>query len=187
MTDYNKDRLGALVSMARKGTGNEQQIAIRKVKALCKKHELDFDEVMGQGEQVYEYSIKYRSKGEEDVLSQTAWRYAVIKESDGIYKNKYRKVIIFRTTKSRYVETLNAWEVLKRAYSKEKKRSEEALLYGFIEKHGLYYNPTLEEARKREDHVETQEEMTARLMGSRMAGYMDDVDILKRISSPKKV
>lgn len=181
--ELNKDRLGKLVAMARRGEGNEQQVAIRKVKEICKRHHLDFDETMGESEKEYEYTIKYASRQEMKVLGQVIARYARTKGGTN-HINKYRKVVIFTTTRDRYIETLNAWDVLRRLYRKEEERVKLAAFYGFLEKHDLYYKPTDEEREQMKKQIdeETEEERKARRMGSDLSHHMEDAKIHKQLN-----
>jgi hypothetical protein len=174
--DYNKDRLGSLVAMATRGYGNEKDIAIRKVRALCKKHNLDFDEVMGEGEQLKEYLFYWKQKKYEQIVSQIVSVYALTKD-EPVFENRLRKVLFVKTTQTKYIETLNAIDVLTKLYDKEKRKAKQAFHYGFLEKHNLW-NPFPREGKQKF----TKAELEARRAGSALADIMEDANIRKRLN-----
>lgn len=176
--DYNKDLLGKIVELAKKGKGGEKETAIRMVKALCKKHGLDFEDVMGQGEQVREYVIYYKLQRHERVVQQIVVAYAFDKNSEAkISCSRYRKAFFIEVTQEKYIETLNAVDTLVRLYEKERKKTEDILFYGFLEKHDLYAN-----ANGRGIDDISKEELLARRAGSSLSETMEDAEIRKRLT-----
>lgn len=174
------EKLGKIVALAKNGIGGEKENALRIVKALCKKHHLDFDQVMDTSDQVREYTLKYKTKEEDRLLTHIIIRYAYDGDQDAgpIGTNEYRKVLFFKSTYEKYIEVLNAASVLLLAFKKEKKKAKDAVMYGFFEKHDLYANPS-----KKRDHSKkiSKEEEALRAMGSSMSEAMDDVHIRKQL------
>lgn len=181
--ELNKDLLGKLVNMARRGEGGERETARRMVRNICEAHELDFDEVMNGGPERHEYSIRYKSKAELRALVQVVCRYAHMTKDDEIKYNQRLKRIYFETTVEKYFETLHAWDVLRPVFAKEMSRIQEAGFYGFLDKHGLYYKPTAEERAEmlKEQPLPSKEDLELRRMGSELSQHMSDAPIQKRL------
>jgi hypothetical protein len=180
MSNFNEERLGKIVEIAKRGYGGEKENAIKIVKALCKKHGLNFDLLMQGGEKIQEYAIPYKKKTYENLVSQIISVYGFIDENTEIFQNKIRKMFFINTTQEKYFETLNAVDVLTRLYEKEKAKIKDAVFYGFLEKHDLW-NPYPKQ-RKKEKKM-TAAEAKAREAGSSLARHMEDAEILKRLKS----
>lgn len=189
MSEYNEELLGKIVALAKRGVGGEKATAIKMVKSLCKKHGLDFDEVMQGGDAVKEYWIDHQ-KGEQKVLAQVICRYAHRSIDDGIQQSIGHTRLYFKTTQEKYIETLNAWEVLQKLYHKERKLMARAFFNAFLSKHDLFYQPTPEEHQKqlrrikKQQEKKTEDEEKAERMGAAMAWHLDDADIMKRLEKP---
>lgn len=182
--NYNEERLGKIIQLAKHGIGGEKANAIKKVKELCRKYDLDFNEMMDDEEKLLEYSLKYKLKEEQNVLAQVILRYA---HWDDIKVSTSRKLLYFYATKETYIETLNAWETLLKLWRKEKKKILLGFMHGFLDKHNLYYQYTEEERKKNKEIAnvkkETEAERKARMLGSRIADSLEDADIMKRLTS----
>lgn len=174
--DLNTDRLGKIVALAKRGVGGEKTSAIKMVKALCKKHGLDYDEIMSEGEAVKEWRIPYRSLEEERIMAQIIYHFT---GCDQVKYAPFLKVLIFETTQARYIETLNALDVLLRAFRKEKKRMKDVIYFGFVTKHNLWGK----DSSNGDDIPE--DEMAARDAGAGIARHMEDVNIHKQLSGLK--
>lgn len=191
MSDFNEERLGKLVQLAKRGEGGEKATAIKFVKALCKRHGLNFDEVMSADESVREFYLDH-TRAETKLAIQVICRYAHRSMKDGIHSSVGGTRLYFETTQEKYIETLNAWEVLRELYAKEKKIMQQAFFMGFLDKHWLYYMPTDEERRNHSRKVnkqkeeESEDEKRARRMGAEIADHLQDANIVKRIGAPKK-
>lgn len=188
--EYNKDRLGKIVALAKGGVGGEKENAIRMVKAICAKHHLDFDAVM-EDIALSEYTFDYANAIEEQLLPQILQKYCkpyADKRMDILFNNT-RKLMFIKTTKEKYVEGLNAWDVLRKLYRVEKKKMEKTLLFAFLDKHQLYYEPTEEEkadALRAAMMEGDPDEMEHRRRGRRLAGELDDANLQKRLG-PEKI
>ncbi len=178
----NTEKLGKIVQLAKLGIGGEREVAIRLVRKLCWEHGLSFDDVMNE-QQIREFSMKYRNKEEERVLVQAILRYATLTDKHEIFENKLRKRIFFNTTQEKYIETVNAFIVLIRLYRKEKKKIMEATFRAFLEKHNLYYQPTPEEAAKREQKEISKEELEILRIANDLTGKMEDARIYKVLAN----
>lgn len=182
--ELDKDKLGKIVALAKGGIGGEKQNAIRIVKALCKKHNLDFDDVM-ENISIKEFSIVYRTKEELDLITFCFYRYGMLKYEDSIKYNQYSKKAIFNTTLDKYIEVLNAFVVLRVLYKKEKKKAEMAVMEAFRIKHYLYYEPTDKEKKKldkeRENQKIDEEALAINEMARGMSRGMQDAEIHKQL------
>ena len=187
--DRDRERLGKIVEMAKRGVGGEKTTALKMVRNLCKKYKLDFDEVMS-GIKVSEYRIAIKTEEEKELLIQVIARYAHLTMDDEIHGNAYYKYLSFKTTPEKYIETAHAWDVLRPLYFKEKKRIMRAALYAFLGKHNLYYQRTPEEwkkskRRKPKPEKEDKDEEAAREMGAKIARDLTDADLTKRLGTGK--
>lgn len=173
------EKLGKIVELAKHGMGGEKDNAIRIVKRICKEHDLDFDDVMSQSE-VQEFRLDIGTF-EQRVAVQIILRYGAYKTEPKISPSVSGKHLYWKTTKERYVETLNAFAVLSSAYKKEKKRMADIIFHGFLSKHSLYYKPTPEEAKDyyKANKELSEEEKKVRAMGDAISNGMDDVTIQK--------
>lgn len=184
MDDKEKDRLGKIIKLAKSGIGGEKQVAIRMVKAICKKYDLVYEDVMSENQDVKEYRIKYANKEEAIVLSGCIYRYAYITYDDTLHQNNYYKELIFKTTPERYIETLSAFDILKRSFRKEKRKIADAVMDAFRTKHDLYYQPTKEEWQKiRDKDDDKPEDFGKQRLVSNLASGMDDIQIQKRLKA----
>lgn len=183
MTDeLNKERLGKIVALAKHGIGGEKENAIRFVKSICKKHGLNFDEVMGAGDEVTEWYIEHK-RGMARLLAQVIVTYAY--DGDGtlpISPSRGHTRMYFNATKAKYVETAHAWAVLSRLYDKEQKRMKDALYHAFLSKHELYATKVVKSVEEKEL---TEDEKRARQMGGALARGLEDAEILKTLGDGK--
>lgn len=184
MADLNQDRLGKIVALAKRGVGGERANAIKMVKALCKKHHLDFDEVMEGEERRQEFYIDC-TRNTHKVLLHVILKYAFESswsKEGKIWTGGRCQRIYFTTTMEKYIEVNHAFAVLSRLYKKEQKRVSEAAYFGFLEKHDLYATNT-SKGKKASDI--TEEEMRVRRMGSSLAENMEDAKLNKTLKSGK--
>lgn len=180
--DLDKDRLGKVVAMAKKGVGGEKDAAIAILKGMCKKHGLSFDDIMSEDAEVREYTIPYADQDELRIVQQVVCRYAYLTIDDQQGYNALRKLCFFKTTKEKYYETLHASDVLKDAWHVEKKKLADIIYFAFIERHCLYYIPTREDWLAGKVKPDKSTGSAARLAGAQIAGYMDE----KKIRKPLK-
>lgn len=178
-----EDLIGALVLKAKNGESGEKENALRTLKKLCAKYDMDFDSVMNDGDLIQEYRMMIKP-GEVKVARQIIARYGLIEKHPDVYALKHGgptgKIVgfSFTTSKEKYIETINAYEVLMPQFKKEKKKMQESLFMGFVYKHNLYPQFRIG------DGENSDEDFEAHLRGMRMARDMDDVDIQKRLSGP---
>ena len=183
--EHNEERLGKLVMMAKRGTPNEKKIAISLIKKLCRKYKLDFEEVMND-KKISEFTIDFKTEEEHRVLIQVVCRYAFLSNEDNVSSNMFRKKVFFKTTKEKYIEALTAWEVLRKSYSKERKRMKDVIFWAFLEKHNLYYQPTDEEWKKinrKKSKAKEEEDDEVRRAGSMLSRSLEDVEVQKRLTA----
>ena len=176
MSTYNEERLGHVVALAKHGVGGERENATRAVKRMCEKYGLDFEEVMSDDEKLDDYEFKYTDN--KLLVHAIIIAHGMVKRVP-VYVHRYRKTLMVSTTKTKYIECLNALEVLIPAYRKEKRKVNKALWYGFLGKHNLWCPfPSEEDEPERKM---TEEEVKARLAGQGLQDHMEDVEVRKRL------
>lgn len=180
MNNFNEKRLGKIIALAKGGIGGEKETAIKMVKTICKKYSLDFDEVMGAGDTMAEHWLHFK-RGEKKIAIQVVCRYALTEKEQNILGNS--KTIRFKCTQEKYIETLNAFEVLAPLFKKELKKIRKSIYFGFLQKHDLY--PQFRRETSVPKKEETPEEMRARFVGAKLAEDMEDAKIIKRLSPAK--
>lgn len=180
--EYNAERMGKIVEIAKHGIGGEKTNALDIIRRLCKKHNLNFDDVMSAGATEYEYTLYYKTKEEKSLLVQVIIKFAYGGDgsSHSIFENNYRKVVIFKATQEQYFECLNAWEVLLRLYKKEKRKIANAVFYGFLSAHELYSN-----GKPGEEVKLSKAEEDARRTGAMLSHGMEEANINKRLGAGK--
>lgn len=181
-----EEKLGKVVRLAKDGSGGERDAAIRIVKKLCKKMGLSFADVMSDEQKMKVYEVEC-SKKSVHLVMHIIMKYVYDgdgrKENISFYENRYTKkhILEFETTPDRYIETVNAIDVLTKLYKKEEKRMRDVLKFGFFEKHGLF----VKHVKKEEEKTPSAEELKNRMMGSRIASNMEDSNLTKRLVSGK--
>lgn len=100
--------------------------------------------------------------------------------------------LYFKTTKERYIETMNAYSVLAHKFKEEKSILVESFESAFFSKHQLYYTPTdkerekiLREIRaknKKKTAKEREEEAKKERLAEAMTRGLDDVNIHKQLT-----
>lgn len=182
--EKDRERLGKLVALAKRGEGGEKTTALRMVANLCVKLELNFEDVMREEESRAEYHIDC-SAADYRLLLHIVIAYAYDGDGTGDFGMGHagrRRRIFFTTTKAQYVETVHAWTVLSRQYRKEKKRMRDALWHAFLTKHDLYAKKTVKDDKPPEL---TEEELRARRMGGALANGLEDADIRKTLPAAR--
>lgn len=176
--DYNKDRLGKIVALAKYGTDGEKENALRIVKRICQQHNLDFDSVMGNDMVISKYEITWTHAYEKRVLGQIIGRFTLdTMPKKELWENHHYKTFHFETTKEKYIETVNAWDVLRKLYKKEREKAMEILFHGFLAKHRLYAQP----GKDMPERPLSREEIKARVAGHEFAKNLDDADLYRRL------
>lgn len=184
MSNPKDDLIGALVLKAKEGNSGESENAKRALKRLCEKHGLDYDDIMSGSIAVKEHMIEYR-RGQEDLLAQVIIRYGTSAKHPDVLVNRRARKLFFTGTDQQYIEVLNAYEILSRLYSKERKKMQDIFLHSFVKKHRLYR--TYERSREligeeKEKTVEEQiEDMRKGMLIEQMAGTMEDAEINPRL------
>lgn len=176
--DRKKERLGKLIALAKRGVGGEKQTALRMVRSLCKKLDLNFDDVMGEEESKREFHLDF-ARNDFRLALHVIIRYAF--DGDGtadVAPSISHTRLYFTTTMERYIETAHALEVLSRQYRKEQKRMRSALWHAFLSKHELYATKTV---RDDKPPKMSEEEMRARRMGGALANSLEDAEIRKTL------
>lgn len=185
MNEATKRRLGKIVELAKQGIGGEKTAALRMVKAMCREHDLDFDEVMQADERMYEYAFKYRTSDEHQLAKQIAFKYATCAAQPQVWNRTYYKEIIVKCTAAQYIETAYAMGIYLREYRKQKKLVISDLAGAFTIKNHIY--PDWPDDDDDDGRPElTDEQRAAAWRRAKLVDTLDHVKITKAIESGKK-
>ena len=187
--EINKDRLGKIVELAKRGVGGEKETAIRLVKKICSQYNLNFDDVMNNTN--IEKCVLEIKKGDTQLGVQIIARYGHTKYGDQVRERSDGKALLFETTKEKYIEVINAYSILSHKYREEKKILTESFESAFFTKHNLFYQPTDEEFKKMNDESllnekkktkkQIEKEEKERRMAIAVMSGLDDVYIRKQL------
>lgn len=175
--------IDAIVSMAKMGTENESKNAVRILKKICKKYDLIFDELM---EEETEYHFKYNGLVSQKLAFQIFFK--IINAKNVTYNSDF---LIFKTTKEKFIDFENAFEIYKKLFTKEKRKlkkrhAQENKLFtsAFIQRHeifGVVPDEDKEERKKKAKKISAKEIEDIKIF-MRMAGEMDeDAKIFKQL------
>lgn len=182
MEKVNDDKLGKLISMAKDGTENEKEIAVKFIKKICDKHSLNFDDVMTKTD-LKEFELEYEKAKFEDLAFHIFARYGIIDKDNyemGGFNRSHK--IWYKTTLQKHIEVINAFDMLSKAYEKEMKLFKESFELAFYNKHKLWnYGAIPEEERK----IPTPEELKKSRIANGMERNLDDVQIRKRLGESR--
>lgn len=184
MNNNEKERLGKIVALAKNGIGGEKTAAMKVLKSLCKKYDLVLDDVLNDiGIEEFSFEIK---KGQRKLAIQVIARYAYTQKGDSVGFTRSGTRVFFKTTKEKYIETVNAFAVLSRLYRTEQKEFRETFFDGFLYKHNLFYQMTREEEIEhfKNQNLTPEEEKRLRLATSLALG-MKDAKLHKALKSGK--
>lgn len=176
--DTQYKRLGKIVALAKRGVGGEKEMALKMVRSICKRYDLDFDEVMTDV-RLADYCLILKTRNHFRLGIQIIAHYGIYDEDHlHIGESRDKKHLYFNTTQEKYVETVNAYEVLCRLYEKERKRIEEAFIIGFYQKHNLFLPFKL---NKKDQQKPTEKEIENYRRGAKLAEDMEDAKIYKQL------
>lgn len=176
------EKLQKIVTLAKRGEGGEKETAIALVRKLCAQHGLSFDEVMSDEPKVQEYFLRYSNKHEKKLVHHVICKFALMKLEDGVWGRRYQTgKMYFETTPERYIDTVNAWDILR----KQLRREMDNLPLAMVMKHDLWYQPTPEEWEKiRDEKDDLDEEEVKRRARARMMAYgLEDVELQRRLKA----
>lgn len=177
--DTQYKRLGKIVALAKRGVGGEREMALKMVRSICKRYDLDFDEVMTDV-RLADYCLVLKTRNHFSLGIQTVARYGIYDEEHlHIGQSRDKKHLYFTTTQEKYVETVNAYEVLSRLYEKERKKIEAAFKIGFYQKHDLFLPFKMKKDTKDKP---TAKEMEAYMRGAKLAEDMENATIHKQLN-----
>lgn len=174
------DKMLKVVALAKQGVGGERDAAIATLKRLCKRHGLNFDDVMNKSDvREYVLDLPYRNKDESDILAQVCFKFALF-DGGSLHYNEVRKVFIYETTAAKHIECSNAAAVYIAAYRHERKRMLKDLTAAFIYKHSLTRPAENSEARKPYEPP-TGEKLAALRRQANLVENLDNVTIHEAI------
>jgi len=183
MEGKENDFLEKVLNLARRGEGGEKENAIRLLKKICARRDLNFDDVMrGTGEK--EFSIECQ-KSFSKLLLHVIYRYGLLRYSDKVHANYNYTRVFFTTTPDKYAEVCTAFEILRRRYKTEKKLFADLFADAFYQKHDLFYQPTAEEWKKineeKKDEKISKAEQRRHEISTLMSRGMESVEIYKQL------
>lgn len=127
-TPEQEERLRKIVALAKRGEGGEKDAAIATVRRICEREGLSFDDVMSERAEKKEREIVLK-EDEVMVCGSVIARYGCESWEDlqgvSVFARNDRKgprFLRWMANDSYYIDALNAWEILKRAYKEEKKK-----------------------------------------------------------------
>lgn len=179
-------KLKSLAMMAKRGFGNEKKLAIKILKHLCKKHDLDYKSVLSQL-LIEEFSFGYKDKKMSKRLAlQAIAKYAMLEGDTSYWSTRWD--LTLKTTKEKWNDFLSAVDEVRRKYNKQRRqmlarqRKERNLFFrAFIQRHELFY-PYPMESKKTKKKELTDKDLKEMRMWSRMAEEMgEDLSIHKQI------
>ena len=179
-----KEKLKSLITMAKRGTKYEKINAIAILKKLCKKHDLIFEELMEEDENLQEFQFEFKGKIPKSIAMQIYFKVI-----GGRYCTNNGYYIFLKTTKEKYIEFENAFSVYRRVYKKEQKKfaerqkKEKAMFQdAFIQRHDLFGEYTDEEKDERKEKAKkiTAKEIEEIKLAMRMAGEMEEEAIIHK-------
>ncbi len=177
-----QEKLDKIVQLAKRGEGGEKETARRMVKAICEREGLDFDDVMSDAPKTQEFSLRYVDRREEELLEHVIAKFAMLTRETRMFTRYGRsKEIFFETTTEKYIDTVNAWHILRKQMRAEIAKIPLAMIY----KHDLFYQPTTEEWEKikKERPEATKEELEKAMKARAMAYGLDDVELQRRLKA----
>lgn len=169
-------KLLKIVELAKHGVAGERENAMRMVQIICEREGLNVDDVMTSTDiDTHVLEMRPRSNLEQELLAQICWAFAIPDDPGGLRYHSRAKAFIYKTTRARHIETINAATILLRQFRKERKKVERDVLAAFVNKHHIFGNDSQTATVKTAVDVERMQ----RIMG--MASNMDDVQIRKQI------
>ena len=185
MSTWNEDRIGRIVQVAKRGTTGEKQAARHILKKICEKHGLDYETLMSDEEKLQEFRIKVK-RTHRALASHIMYKYAFpLGVERNVYTYRWSGELGFTTTMEKYVEAINAFEVLGPLFDKEITKVRKAVYFGFLEKHDLFFERREDEPEQESKKRMSAEEIAARKRGSALAEDMEDAHLVKRIGTKK--
>lgn len=173
-------KIDGLLGLVRRGVGGEKGQAEKILRKLCDKHGLIYEDVIRREEEpVEQFYITFRNKHEERIAIHSVWKYGGVHPNDIYGHRQYPKRLYYECRKSKHLEVLTAWSVLKAAFKEEM----EILRDAFIHRHQIYGEGV--KTRKTEEMSHAEYKRALRV--AQTAGGLSGVDIHKQLSSPSKL
>ena len=180
-------KLEKIINMARRGTENEKENAIRIIRNICQSKGLVFEEVMQFELDLEEFKFEYRGLLKRDIAHQI---YFKIIGGEYLSSNKY--YIFFKCTKAKFIKFQNAFDVYRKLYNRERKKflkrqAEERKVFAdaFIQRHDIYGKLTVEQMEKirRERKIKgiTEDDIKKARMSDEMASEMEEDAIIHKL------
>ena len=176
MEDKETEKLGKLIEMAKRGSDNEKEVAIKFIKNICRKHDLIFEEVMSKTElQEFEFNFKkVRFKG---LINHIYARYGLFDVENFTLRYYVRgQRVSYRTTLSKHIEMINAFDILSKIFEKEQILIKESFELAFWNKHNLWYYTDKSDDEQKEP---TKEEIKKAMMANSMQDNLQSAEIRK--------
>jgi len=155
--------------------------ARRTLEKLCKKYDLEIDDVLNSTEKRTQREYEY--KRARIIVGQILYRYG---GNPDIYVNTRAGFLIVDLTDAEHLEVSHAIDVLVPLYRKELRKIQDVALAAFIKKHDLYYKGDREDAERIGEETpktiaEQRAELARAMQIASLAETMDDAEINKRL------
>lgn len=172
--------IAALVGKVKENNGGESANALKTLKKLCTKYELDIDEVL-TGKKLERRLYKV-SRANQLIVAQIMLRYANTRE---IYHTRDGKYLATELDEATHLEVTHALDVLIPLFQKELRKVKEATLHAFVHKHDLFWKGERTERigeEKKKTQKEIEEERERDRIAASLVGNMEDATIYKRLT-----
>ena len=181
-TERHERIIAVLLRKIDEGNGAEAANARVTLAKLCKKYNLELEDVLRKTE--VRIAREYPFSRAKDVVAQIILRYGYSKE---IYYNNTRKYYFVDLTDAEHLEVTHALDILLPLYIKEVKKIRSIAMRAFLSKHDLYFKgegeaPTARIGTEKEKTREEIERQRAELRQvAALAETMEEAQILKRL------
>lgn len=147
--EYNRviDKIKKLKELVDRGVDGEVFAAKRVIEQLCKKYDVNIEDLFKEEVKLYTFKIKYNNKFEQQLLFQ-CYSKVTNRKVISYYKDKLRPNIIkFELTNIEYIDLKGMFEFYRKIWSKIMKSSLNDLFEAFISKNQISHNQEDEEPK----------------------------------------
>lgn len=133
------DKIKKLQALVEGGVEGEALAAKRALDALCKKYDVDIEDLFTEKKEWREFKLPYNDKAARKLLFQL-YGYVTNKTKFSYKKNRYGNIISFELTTREFVDLNNMLEFYLKEWKKELKQHCNDLFSAFINKNNLFAN-----------------------------------------------
>lgn len=140
--EYNRviDKIKKLKELVDRGVDGEVFAAKRAIEQLCKKYDVNIEDLFKEEQKLYTFKVKYNNKFDRQLLFQ-CYSKVTNRKKISYYKNKLRPNIIeFELTHIEYIDLVGMFEFYRKEWNRIMKSSLEDLFDAFISKNHISYD-----------------------------------------------